>query len=1308
MKFVLKQCTVFLLGLCSVSLFGQGELFKTDFDNFNVTAGIAKGSPVSKSFKNPDLQLRMFPGAGNGKKNGICLENTEYLSYPLKGNLDTRQGTVSFWVSPRNWKLSDAGPQVFFTANCYEKDSHFSMLLYKYRKNEVSFYYEYKTPGTKRAKHLIATVKVPDSQWKKDSWHKLDGVWDQWGLKLYIDGKFAAERKFRSNEKIVLPSVQKGQIMLGSSFIWKGMSRTALTGYDDLVIYARCLTPAEIRRGYEKYYPAVKKTEKTQPPVVTLPLLKNKVKLNGKISAEEWADAAKTTVDRLYVKSPNRKYEKSARVWVKYDKENIYIALKSERPAARMRAELRDSKVWQDDCFEVHLTPDKGNYIYQYVVNAKNAIFDMSLHKVPDAGSHRSWNGTARTAVDRQKDGWSAELIIPFKDVGIKAGEKMWMNFAYLNCENGNNQYCWAAVKAHSPFGSSECAGEVIYGKAGSGVRLETLGNIFQGKLGLKIIPVDPREKDRIQTKVSLMLDGHAAAIQSDNVTGIEWNQPLPAGKHQLVWESRKGKELIARGLHEFEISTPLEITYECHGEKHYVDMFLNMNNAGEKILNKIFRNGVKGKLSLVSADGKTVVSKDFFAKNDALVKFRLALPENIRTGKYQFVAELVEPDTKLRAAAEFIVPDLTPYKAKVAIDHTVPHPWVKVKQVSKNAWTVLNRTFTFGKGPLPVSIINEGAEMFHQAPDYKLVTDKGNVVVKWSDFTVGKNYGDYVEMSGKGQGGGLHFKWNGELWFDGTYKWTLDFAPAKNPVKIHTFRFGWTMPAEFSKYVLHPLFEPWGKDDTIRLRWEPAPEENTMCWVLGHRHGISWWNESNANWNNKQDEKQILIKRDKDGRAAVDIAMISVPAILKSKAYYTMTLTATPLRPLDNRMRDYEFYGKDSELRFEHNVRTESGNSHTPMNKTLYRKGLKQAIKNGTKHMVYACPFYLDDWESHHDYFFHDWKKSPIYMWGTRHFSNGGVPSMAKSVCSGSNLFDLYAWRQEQLFKEFPDLAGVYYDCCHCPECNNAEHGCSIKDAFGRMSTLNTAWKLRGNLIRSLKIHQKYNRTLVLHGHNKFNPLAHGFGDYWWPGEEYATYQNGMSPVFIYCDMQDEWLQSSYNSEIRGNGMIILPQPTRGVQYGKGIRERIMKDGGWTLATWAHMTPFLLHGTNLCWVHLRDRKLIEKWWKIKSFIKIGEADFVGYWFRKVVTTDVPRVYASWYQWDDASTAPYKRVIIIGNLNREKKNFKVTIDREALGIGNRKVAFVDLWNNKPIAEKDFDNMTLDAARFIAIGVKYLQ
>lgn len=1307
MSKLLKWYSAALIGSMMLPLFGQGELFKVDFDNFNVTAGYSKGSPISTSFRNPDLQLRMFPGPGKEEQNGICLENTEYLAYPLKGNMDTKQGTVSFWCSPRNWKLSDAGPQVFFTANRYAKDHHFSMLLYKYNKNTISFYYEFKMPGDKKVKRLIATANVSDAQWKKDSWHKLDAVWDQWGLKLYIDGKLAAERKFRTNEKILLPSFEDGQFMLGTDFKWKGMNRSALTGYDNFVIYARCLSAAEIRRGYESIFPTVKTHVKLQPPVITLPLQKKQIKLDGKISAGEWSDAAKTLIDRLYPRSANRKYGKSAQVWMKYDQNNIYIAMKSERPPARKIAVLRDSKVWQDDCFEVHVTPDKGNYMYQYVINANNAIFDFALHKIPDAGHNRGWNGTAQTAVDVQNDSWTAELIIPFKDAGLKAGDKMWLNFAYLNCQNGNNQYSWGAVDMQEPFGSPKCAGQVIYGKQGEGVRLETLGNIFQGKLNLKINAIDSAKNTKIKTKVALMPEGSASAIQSENITGIEWKQSLPAGKHKLEWESSIGKKIIARGVHEFEISTPLEITYECHGEKHYADIFLNMNNAGEQILKKIFSNGVRGKLSLMSDSGKVIATKDFIAKNNAHVKFRFSLPHAIKSGTYQFRAELDIPE-KLCSTADFVVPDLTPYKAKVAVDHTVPTPWVKVEKVKNGVWRVLNRTFTFDKGPLPVSIINEGDEMFDRAPEYKLVTGNGDAVIRWSDFTIGRNHGDYVELSGKGQGGGLQFMWNGELWFDGTYKWTLDFTPQNVPVTIKRFCINWTMPAEFSKYVLHPLFVPWGKDGTIRLRWEPVPEENTMCWVLGHRRGISWWNESNANWNNKQDEKQILLKRSKDGRTLVNIAMISVPAVLKSKAFYTMTLTATPLRPLDNKVRDYEFYGKDSELRFEHEVRTTSGNSHLALNHENYRKALKKAVQKGTKHMIYACPFYLDDCDAHHDYFYHDWKKSPVYMWGTRNFANGSVPSMAKSVCAGSNLFDLYAWRQEQLFKDFPDLAGVYYDCCHCPECNNAEHGCSIKDAFGKISTLNTAWKLRGNLIRSLKIHRKYNRTLVLHGHNKFNPIAHGFGDYWWPGEEYATYQNGMSPVFIYCDMQDEWLQSSYNSEIRGNGIIILPQPTRGVQYGKGIRERIMKDGGWTLATWAHMTPFLLHGTNLCWVHLKDRKLIEKWWKIKSFIKIGEAEFVGYWFRNVITTNAPRVYASWYKWKESSSAPYKRVIIIGNLNREKKNFKVTIDREALGIGNRKVAFVDLWNNKPIAEKDFDNMTLDAARFIAIGVKYLQ
>ena len=1085
------------------------------------------------------------------------------------------------------------------------------------------------------------------------------------------------------------------------------MDSGGLTGYDDLVIYSRCLSPQEIRKGYETYYPnsGASQTNTNVPPAVRIPMLAKEIVLDGKIDESEWSDAAKIPVDRLYPKSENRKLGKSAWAWVKYDDRNLYIAMKSDRPAAVARATERDSDAWQDDCFEIHLIPGSGNYRYQFVLNANNALFDLRADK-NGVDSSKNWNGTAMTAAVKTNDSWTAEFIIPFQNIGgLFPDQKFQANFAYLNCRSGNNQYSWAWVSPLHAFGDPEYAGTVTWGKQGEGVSLESFGNVFQGKFALHICPVNPAKAKQIETKATLLIDGMVQPVQSGNITGREWTHTLSTGKHSLCWESKVDSVVIARGKHEFEVSKPLEISFECHGEKHYVDVSINMNNSGNEALERLYKTGLNGKVYLESAKGETISEKAFSTKGTAVVTLRLPLPLDIVSGKYSLKAKL-DFSKDLADSVDFHVPDMTPYKLKVAIDHTVPSPWGAVKEKGAKTWTVLNRTFVFENGPLPIAIKNEGNEMFSAAPEYTLATNQGKVKIQWSDFRTGKNYGDYVEFFGTGKGGNINFIWNGELWFDGTYKWKIDFAPEKDPVMIQSFRLGWTMPAEFAKYVMHPLFVPWGKDGTIRLHWATTPEEDTMCWILGIRKGISWWCESDANWSNGKDEKQITITRAADRKAKVDITMISVPVELKRNAFYTMTLTATPQRPLAKKARDFEFYGKDCELGWRREEKTSSDNCLIRLIRKYTARHWEKQSNAGQKILQYTCPFYLDAWETHYAYFFHDWKKRPIQMWGTKNYANGDVPVMAESVCSGSNMFDIYAWREEKLFKDYPDLAGIYFDCCHCPECANEEHGCGGIDAFGKRYMTNTAWKLRGNLIRSIKLHRKYNRCMILHGHNKFNPIAHGFGDYWWPGEEYTTYPDGMSPVFLYCDMPDEWLQSAYNSEVRGLGIIILPENERAVAYVKDIRQRIEKDGGWELATWAHMTPFLLHDTNLCWALLKNKDLIRKWWKIKSEIKIDEADFVGYWFEKVITTNAPRVYASWYKWSEGSKAPYIRVIIVGNLDRIRQKFCLTIDRKALGIEGKTIQFVDLWNdNKPLSEQDLKNLTLDAAHFMVIGIK---
>ncbi len=1294
-----------LLTGMAVSGQSQGELFKVDFDNYNVTAGFAKGSPVSDSFTNPDLQLRMFPGAGDGRKNGICLENSEHLSYPLKDNLNAKQGTVSLWVSPRNWKISDNGPQVFFCGSYWGKDEHFSFLIYKNSDHRITFYYNYQLPGMKKGKTLLAAASVEEKVWHKNSWHKLDAVWNSKGLMLYIDGKIAAERKIRPDENFVMPDFQKGHIMLGSKFKWKNMNLSALTGYDDLVIYSRCLSNREIREGYEKYYPdrGGKEQKNARIPVVTIPALEKQITLDGVIGADEWSDAAKIAVDRLFYKSENRKVSKSAWAWLKYDRNNLYVAMLSDRPAAKAAATVRDSQAWKDDCFEIHVTPQNGSLIYQYVLNSRNAVFDMTMTKSGESGDSK-WNGTARTAVSANRHNWSAEWIIPLKDSGIKAGDPVQLNFAYLNCEKGNNQYSWSWALPGHPFGSPACSGKVLWGNPGSGIRLESFGDVPRGRLSFLINAVNPQKHPEIVTTALLQTDGTVSPVQSGNITGTPWSHTLPVGKHHLQWESKAGKAVIASGYHVFEIDKPLELSFECHGEKHYADVTVNINNAGEKVLGQLYRSGIDGEIALINSGHAVIVRQEFHLRNNAVKTIRLALPKDLKTGVYQLQAELKTPE-KLSGSSEFRMPDMTPYRLKVGVDNTVPTPWTKVTPAGPGKWQVLDRIFTFGKGPLPVSILSGGNEMFAVPPAYRIVTENGIQDIRWETFKTGADSGDHVEFSGTGKSAGMRFSWTGELWFDGTYKWRMEYAPVNQPVKIRSFNLGWTMPAEFSKYVLHPLFAPWKKDGVIRLKWATAPEENTMCHILGVRKGISWWNESDANWANRKDEKQITIRKDASGKAKIDIAMISVPVTLEKTAWYTMTLTATPQRPLAKAARNYEFYGKDSELGWRREERTISGNCHIPLDKKKFRKALQAAVKRGTGIILYTCPFYLDSWEDHHAFFFHDWKKSPLLMWGTRNYANGDEPIMAESVCSGSNMFDIYAWREEQLFKEYPDLAGVYFDCCHCPECINEAHGCGGIDAFGKKYSTNTAWMLRKNLLRSLKIHRKYNRTMILHGHNKFNPIAHGFGDFWWPGEEYTTYPDNMSPVFIYCDLPDEWLQAAYNSGVRGCGVIILPENERSLHYVKNIRAKIDQDGGMELATWAHMTPFLLHDTNLCWVYLKRKDLIRKWWKIKSSIRIDQADFVGYWFKKVLTTSEPRVYASWYRWDNNSSAPYSRVIIIGNLNRTAKTFKLNIDRKAFGIERKKVLFIDLWNNRPVTEQQLQNLSLDAAHFMVLGVK---
>ncbi|MBQ6599316.1 MAG: hypothetical protein IJH79_17335, partial [Lentisphaeria bacterium] len=520
----------------------------------------------------------------------------------------------------------------------------------------------------------------------------------------------------------------------------------------------RCLSNREIREGYEKYYPdrGGKEQKNARIPVVTIPALEKQITLDGVIGADEWSDAAKIAVDRLFYKSENRKVSKSAWAWLKYDRNNLYVAMLSDRPAAKAAATVRDSQAWKDDCFEIHVTPQNGSLIYQYVLNSRNTVFDMTMTKSGESGDSK-WNGTARTAVSANRHNCSAEWIIPLKDSGIKAGDPVQLNFAYLNCEKGNNQYSWSWALPGHPFGSPACSGKVLWGNPGSGIRLESFGDVPRGRLSFLINAVNPQKHPEIVTTALLQTDGTVSPVQSGNITGTPWSHTLPVGKHHLQWESKAGKAVIASGYHVFEIDKPLELSFECHGEKHYADVTVNINNAGEKVLGQLYRSGIDGEIALINSGHAVIVRQEFHLRNNAVKTIRLALPKDLKTGVYQLQAELKTPE-KLSGSSEFRMPDMTPYRLKVGVDNTVPTPWTKVTPAGPGKWQVLDRIFTFGKGPLPVSILSGGNEMFAVPPAYRIVTENGIQDIRWETFKTGADSGDHVEFSGTGKSAGMRF----------------------------------------------------------------------------------------------------------------------------------------------------------------------------------------------------------------------------------------------------------------------------------------------------------------------------------------------------------------------------------------------------------------------------------------------------------------------------------------------------------------------------------------------------------------------
>ena len=1251
--------------LCLVIVSAADEpalLFRVKFDTYHVTADFAGGNPGSKNFHS-DLQLRMHPGI-DGQGNALCLNGSEFCAYEMEKNFTPEHGTVNFWVSAENWRFTDNRTQVFFEA----AQKNFRLVVYKYESNPfVCVYLQY--PGGSES----VNAKVDAADWLNKKWHMVTAVWDSDSMAVYIDGRLpekyapgnvhpAIPRKEFNKPKPLPGAEHGGAIGIGNLFHRFHTSAEDRTAMDELVIYGRCLKSAEILALYEARRPSVKR--KLPPPVLTVPRA-SCITLDGTVGDAEYADAARMPLMKAY-RIENHKMRNQTAMRIKTDGENLLIGFTTDLPVTKRVMTADDQDIFDDDVFEFFMRDAKEQKLW-FCINANGAILDAK-------NGDRKWNSGAKGAAKILDKGWSAEISIPLSSLDNPvAGTKRRANFRALNFASIPHYFMgW-----NGDPGDEEGISSVIFSGDSSCVSLESLGDIYKGSLDAKI---------RTTLPVTLTVNGEPVPE-----TDGKFPKQLPAGKYLLEISA---ENVFSYNL-EFAVESPLSVSAKPYPSEGFIELKIDLGNAGPDILNNL--KTYSGHIALTK-EGSTFSSADF--KPETLSKIQFPLPSGLAPGQYE-IAVSVEGPQALQTALPFRVPDMTPYRKHVALDHTVPDPWIRVNDCGNGVFEILDRLYEFNNSPFPAKMFSRGESVLYSQP---VLTIDG-VSVSWRALRIEEKYDDYVVLSGKGECSGLIFDWRGELWFDGLWKLDFTMTPESASKDIRDMHLQWSVPDHSAKCFLSRLHSgfiatPWDKDGKIEKKLNLAD----ASWLTGHVTGMMWQPLSGANFVDGT-EKTTVLRRGKEN-VEVTLNIIAAPVTLNQCAKYSLAFMATPgKRPPKGfrTVREGSYMGNPYQ-----NIQISSTAGCNREDAVYGYAGHRMRFpdqfrekwiipygRKGIKLFPYHQPKGISQLDDEWDYFLAEWRTNPGYMQtGIKH----GNDTIDLVHCCGEGIADLMAYRLEKLYADFPELGGIYYDISNVGTCDNEHHGHGGTDAFGQKYCDSTAMSLRHYLMRICKISHRHGKKTFIHAHNYFNPIAHNFADLWYPGEEFV-WLYGNDPDHFYSEIPLAELQYAYSPVVRGAAVIRCNQISR-VLFMDKLKPRAKELNGEAMAVRSFASAWLHDFTvDSDWI---NNRAVAKFWKIRLELNLDDAVFFGYWFNDAVRSASPHVFASWYR---LKHPDYSHLIIVGNLGREDQKAALSVDWAKLGLDNSKVEIKELWNDRPLSFADLKDFAIPENSFILIGIK---
>jgi len=236
--------------------------------------------------------------------------------------------------------------------------------------------------------------------------------------------------------------------------------------------------------------------------------------INGVLNDSCWEKSIE--LSPFILKNQNKFAKEQTKVYLCYDKDNLYLAFKCEESCLNpVNQQLHafkkdvlvndDDKLFKDDCIVILLDTNRDkDTFFDIFINGAGTINDAKCGgRNPWSSRDKTWNSNAKISAKIENGYWVAEMSIPFYSLNTTVKERdSWRVCLGRIEQNKKELSTWQPMEGG--FHNAKQFGRIIFGKEVPGVSSVKMGNFNRGKnkLTAKIIPQRPNTSLRIETTI--------------------------------------------------------------------------------------------------------------------------------------------------------------------------------------------------------------------------------------------------------------------------------------------------------------------------------------------------------------------------------------------------------------------------------------------------------------------------------------------------------------------------------------------------------------------------------------------------------------------------------------------------------------------------------------------------------------------------------------------------------------------------------------------------------------------------------------